>query len=299
MKTNKVIVILSIALIFACQPHDDSNNGVNEVPKETKSTDINLNISILLDLSDRLEREVQPSQMKRDLNIIKKITQVFRKDMQEKGAFQANGKLRVLFKPTPDDPDINKLASKLNVDLSEMQNTQKKDVYDNIQNNFENALTQIYSLTLETRNWIGSDIWRFFKNDVQDLCIEKDDSYRNILVIVTDGYIYHKQSVERSNNKTSYVTPAYLRNEGFRDTNSWEKKLSSEDYGLISFDKDLSDLEVMVLEVNSSEVHKAEEDVIKAFLGNWLSEMNVNHYEIHNTDLPTNTSVRIENFLEK
>ncbi len=295
------VIIFSLSIIaVSCSVNNEEESATERQSSEKPATvDKQLNISILLDLSDRLERNLQPAQSKRDIQIVNTITGILQQDMQEKGAFLSKGKLRVLFKPAPRDPNVNNLAKKLNVDLSEMHNKKKKEVYDNIQTEFQTSLEEIYALTMESKNWIGSDFWRFFKNDVKDLCIVNDSSYRNILVLITDGYIYHEQSTDRIKNRTTYVTPKYLRQEGFRDNSQWRTKFEEGDYGLIYFDKEMQNLEVLVLEINSSESHKNDEDILRAYIGKWLNELKVKNFEIHNTDLPENTKIRIESFFRK
>jgi len=292
------VIIFSLSIIaVSCSVNDKEESGSEgQSNKKEIPVDKQLNISILLDLSDRLERDLQPPQSKRDIQIVKSTIKIFKKDMEEKGAFLTKGKLRVLFTPPPNDPNINNLAKKLNIDLTDMHNKKKKEVYDNIQTKFQTSLKQIYDLTIQSKNWVGADIWRFFKNDVKDLCIESDTNYRNILVLITDGYIYHAQSTDRIGNRTAYVTPNFLSREGFRKNTQWREKFKKGDYGLISFDSKLQKLEVLVLEVNPSKNHKNDEDIIRAYIGKWLKELNVKNFEIYNTDLPENTKVRIGNF---
>ena len=79
--------------------------------------------------------------------------------------------------------------------VPKLENKGRKEVYDSITDLYSKNLENIYQETIETSAWEGSDIWRFFKDDVKDFCIEKDTTYRNILIILTDGYLYHKQSV--------------------------------------------------------------------------------------------------------
>ena len=297
MKKLTVIIFSLSTIVLSCSVSDKEESGSDGGShKKEIPVDKQLNISILLDLSDRLERDLEPTQSRRDIQIVNTITEILQQDMEEKGAFLSKGKLRVLFKPTPVDPNVNNLAKKLNVDLSGMHNKKKKEIYDNIQTKFQTSLTKIYDLTLESKNYIGSDIWRFFKNDVKDLCIENDTNYRNILVLITDGYIYHKQSTDRIKNRTTYVTSNYLRREGFPSNSQWKTKFEEGDYGLISFDKEMQNLEVLVLEINSLAKHKNDEDILSAYIEKWLNELKVQDFEIHNTDLPENTKIRIENF---
>lgn len=295
---NKIALILFSFILFSCNSgaEADKVEQASTAPQTTAVKPSMLNISIVLDLSDRVIQPMQPSQSERDIQIVSKLTDIFRSNMKAKGSFQSKDKIRVLFKPAPDDPNINNIAKKLSVDLSNMNSKQKKDVYDNITTNFEEGLQEIYTQTIKSKNWVGSDIWRFFKRDVQDLCVDPNPEYRNIVVIVTDGYLYHSQSRDRQKNRTSYITPKFLQDEGFRKTSNWKDKLDKEDYGLISANQSFNNLEVLVLELNASESNKNDDDIIRAYLTKWFKEMKIEAPVLYETDLPSNTEKKIENF---
>lgn len=259
-----------------------------------------LKISVLWDLSDRINPAIHnelPSNADRDIAIIKYFADYLKADMDKKGAYMAKGKLKVFFSPNPTDQDINSLASKLDVDLANKDVKAKKEIYDNISGNFETTAKQITDITIKTSKWEGSDIYRFFKNDVVDYCVSKDTLYRNILVILTDGYIYHPQSKGRDGNKSEYILSDLLNSLGLRNNQNFKSTFQSKNCGLISTRKDLNNLEILVLEVNSEANHKNDEDVIKFYLQNWFTEMNRKRFEIYNTDLPENTKKRIADFL--
>jgi hypothetical protein len=277
-----------IALFYGCDSGNGSSSGTTPTEPEQ------LNISVLLDLSDRVIREMQPTQSERDIAIVDTLIGIFKKNMEEKGPYQSKDKMQILFRPVPTDANISTIAEQLRVDLSTLDNKQKKKEYDSIKHKFRQGLEEIYKLTLQTKNWQGSDIWRFFKYDAKGLCI--DANYRNILVIITDGYLYHEQSLDRLKNRTAFITGVYLQKEGFRNNPNWSSKFDKQDYGLIFSGQTYEDLEVMVLEVNPSPKHIKDEEIIRAFLGKWFDEMKMKKAVIHNTALPTETKKSIKNF---
>lgn len=301
---KKIIYIFTIALIFAsCADEKKSettveNTGENEVANV--KSDKQLNITILLDLSDRIEPTKYPSKpehFERDIEIVNYFTEIFKKDMEQKGAFMANGKMKVIFSPRPNDEEISRIASELSVDLSRTKNTkEKKQVFDNMSSNFKENLERIYSKTIDTKNYPGSDVWRFFKNDVSDYAISDDENYRNILVILTDGYLFHEGSKDKEGNRSMSLLPRDVQNYGFRSSN-WKEKFENDDYGYISTRDDLNNLDVLVLEISPSPQDKDDEDVIKAYLQKWFNEMNVNEFELYNSDLPQYTKTRIDKFI--
>lgn len=262
-----------------------------------------LNISILIDLSDRIdpkEDPVTPSHKKRDIEIIKSITEIFKAEMKEQGAFFAKGKMRVFFHPSPQNTAINEIVQKLNVDLSTIAKpVEKKQIYNTITQTFEEQLSLIYDEVIEKDKYFGSDIWRFFKNDVKDYCIDSSPEYRNVLILVTDGYIYHQGSKDRIENRTAYITPGFFQREGFRKNPNWEQKYEQEKYGLLVKEKGLENLEVLVLEIAPSQVSRNDEDIIKRYLEDWFNGMGVKRFALYNTDLPNNTNLRLNNYFKK
>jgi hypothetical protein len=298
MKKHLLFLLLFI-VISSCNSNDkkaDENSENNIVKKFGKQ----LNISVLWDLSDRINPAIhkeQPSNSERDIAIIKYFADYLKNDMDKKGAFMAKGKLKIFFSPNPSDPNVNSLSSKLDVDLSDKDVKIKKEIYDNISSTFEQTAKQITDITIKTSKWDGSDIYRFFKNDVKDYCVSKDTSYRNILVILTDGYIFHPQSKGRVGNKSEFILPDLLTSLGLRNNPNYKSVFQTKNCGLISNRSDLNNLEILVLEINSEANHKDDEDVIKLYLQNWFTEMKAKRFEIYNTDLPDNTKKRIADFL--
>ena len=305
MKISKLIILSVFAVgLFSCKNDvkNEKNTPQTEEKSNKKKIEKQLNITILLDLSDRIEPTKYPSSpehFERDIEVVNYFTELFKKDMTKKGAFMAKGKMKVIFSPRPNDSEINSIASQLSIDLSKTKNTkEKKIIFDNVSLNFKENLTKIYSKTIETKNYPGSDIWRFFKNDVVDYCIEENKDYRNILVLITDGYLYHKNSIDKTKNRTASLLPKNIASSGLRNVN-WKEKFDNQDYGFITSRTDLNNLDVLVLEINPSEKYKNDEDVIKEYLSKWFTEMNVNSFKLYNSDLPQYTKSKIDKFINK
>lgn len=298
-------ILMANLTLFSCTSENEANNSEeSEIPNTPARKQLNINI--LWDLSDRIDPTQHPNSpehYQRDIEIIKYFTEYFKKDMDTKGAYSANGKIKVFFTPPPADNEINSIAKELTIDLSSYNgqgaSKEKKKVYDNITSTFVNNATKIYQLTVENnqgnKDWPGSDIWRFFKENVET-CIIPDTSYRNILVILTDGYIYHKESNEKEKNRTSQITPSILA--PFRNNQNWKERFNEGDYGLINpRNAKLDKLEVLVLEVNSNSGYKKDEDYITAYLDKWFDEMGVRNKRVYTTDLTNTTVSKIQAFM--
>lgn len=214
--------------------------------------------------------------------------------MASRGAYKAKGRIKVFFNPIPEDAEINRLAASLSVDLSKADTKAKKEIYDNLSTQFDTAIERIYDQSLESRRWVGADVWRFFKKDVQEHCML--DGYRNIVVLLTDGYLYHERSKLKEGNRYSYLVGPLLESLGLRRTNQWREKIEQNDIGLISTQSGLEDLEVLVLELCPEANHPQDEDILEYLLEKWFKEMGVGRYKVYSTDLPTNTEESIKRF---
>lgn len=275
-------------------------SGCGEAKKKTTKKNQALNITVLLDLSDRVNPKKYPNKpehFERDVAIVKYITTLFKRSISAKGAFAAKGKMKVVFSPRPDDDEINRIAQELSADFSGKKPAEKKQIYDRISSGFERNLQKIYSKTIKTNHYPGSDVWRFFKNDVGDYAVLDDENYRNVLVILTDGYLYHDLSRGTKGNRSMSLSPQQLKRRGLRSKN-WMEKFEKKDYGYITPETDLSNLDILVLEINPSNNHKNDEDVIKAYLKKWFTEMKVRYFKFYNTDLPQHTKLRIDKFFK-
>lgn len=300
-KYSYSLLIVFFLLTGGCGSSGSSSVSSQSGEKTNSLQPQQLNITILCDLSDRIDVKKypeKPEHFERDLAIVKEVSNYFIKDMENKGAYSAKGKIKVIFSPKPQDPNINVWAEKLNVDLSKMDPKQKKDVHDNISKTFADNLGKIYNSALTSNKWLGSDIWRFFKNDVKDYCVDNNPEYRNILIILTDGYIYHQDSKDRNESRFAYILPELFDQFKLRNNPNWKENIVKQDFGLITTRSDLNDLEVLVLEVTPSPNNKNDEDIIKVVLSKWFEDMKVKRFAIFNSDLPEYTKQRINDFMK-
>ena len=130
------------------------------------------------------------------------------------------------------------------------------------------------------------------------MAIDNNPIYRNILVVITDGYIYHEDTKFKEGNRMSYILPQTAKSLGLTKSD-WKEKIDKMDFGLIAPRKDLDNLEVLMLEINPSKnASPYEEDILNEVLSKWLSEMGIKKFEIYKTDIPQTTKKRIENFMK-
>lgn len=301
-----VLAVVVVVIVLLMLGNNSSKIEINTDDNSTISDSITisvqpygrnkpLNITVLLDLSDRITKSTNPSNTERDIAIVKNVISVFKNDIANKQLVLMDGCLKVLFYPTPNDTNMASLAQELEVSVSKNTSNLKDIVTTNmLEQKFENNLKTIYDKALKQNKWPGCDIWNFIKSK-QNLYM-KDAKYRNILVIVTDGYVYHQNAKFNSGKRYSYLLGSNIA--PYRDPVNYDTKIQNDDFGLISTKNDLSGLEVLVLEVNPEQGKPVDYDIIKLVLSNWFKEMGASKCEVYQTDLPSNTKVNIDKFFK-
>lgn len=301
MKLNIVLLGILILINISCQSDKkDSTKSSDQkettAVRKTKTSNQNLNISLFLDLSDRISPTKYPNQSmeyyERDLGYISSVSKAFNLHVRSKKIIQMNDRIQLFFDPAPANPEINNLAKQLKVELT--KNNVTKERLSKINSDYTNLTKQIYELAISDNKYIGSDIWRFFKSSAKDYCIK--DGYRNILVILTDGYVYHKDTKLMEGTKSSYLTPSVISKFGLNKSD-WHQKIEKKGYSFITPTSGLENLEILVLGINPSKNNPYEEDVIKNYWSTWLKEMGVNNHLIRTSDLPSNLDEVIQNFI--
>lgn len=268
-----LVVLIGLVVLTKC-----SSGSTNESDKDSQPAP--LNITVLLDLSDRLTRDLTPSQFDRDTAIVNYLVDQFIKETKKNQLTKSQNCMRVMFYPQPSLGNIALLAGELDVNLSKAEKSEKKKILSTMRQSFSSDLTQIYQSTLETKNWAGCDIWGFFSDkDVDKYCIKP--GYRNIVVILTDGYLFHSSNKIKEGNNYSYILP---------------QTLSIPESGLISRRDGLDNLEVLMLELNPYDPKTSQQ--IHSILENWFKSMGVQKFGSANTTMPKNTESVIDAFLD-
>ena len=154
----------------------------------------------------------------------------------------------------------------------------------NMRTTFKENLSTIYDQTIQQQKWVGCDIHGFFSNGSVDVqCIRKGE--RNILFILTDGYIDHVDNRYCKGNKYSYIWPKYLRDKTYNGL-------------IVDRSKPLDELEVCVLELNPFDMKTYSR--LRSVLETWFTGMGIpaGKITIGQTDLPTNTQPIIDKLFE-
>lgn len=295
---NCLLYIFVFSLIFNSCKKDDLKEEIQLKPSYTseklKGERKNLNISILLDLSDRIKPKKHPDSTmafyERDIGYIKSIAESFEIHIRNKRSIKIDDKIQLFIDPEPSEKKLNEKMKSLKISFT--RDTAKRDSILQTSKKYEEITKSIYESTIKDNNYIGSDIWRFFKNKLKDYCVE--DGYRNILVILTDGYLYHNNSKKRVKNRSTYLTHNFIVNNKI-----FANDILNKDFGFIVPTKDLENLEILVLGINPYKGNLNDEEIIHTYFYNWFKEMGVKKFKVQNTDLPSNMDKIIRNFIFK
>ena len=188
-----------------------------------------------------------------------------------------------MFYPTPKDDEVATIAKSLAINASDLPvGTDKLNKITHATNDFCNSLGKIYALAKQQGHFHGSDIWGFFANgDVDIHCVR--EGYRNILIIVTDGYLYEYDNRIQNGDESNFITDPILQNPNAK---------------LITgrTDSVKGDLEVLVLEVSPRDPKQLPH--MKSLIEQWLTDLGVNKAQVWQTQLPSNTETVIKQFLQ-
>lgn len=251
------------------------------------SIDDSLNVTILLDLSDRISKPAShgATQMEKDSSIVATISQLLVKAIQAKNIFGSGDLLRVVFEPIPND--FAKSMDSLKFDLrgdekDPLTPKEKKLLTIRLRDGqLQKGLSPIYEKTLSNKNWIGCDVWSYMNNKACDLCVV--DGYRNILVIVTDGFLFHVDS-------WGMTAPGEYRGIS-PQTLAIQQRITP-----VKANDNFANLEVLMLEVAPTKPNEYQK--MDDLISDWFKGMGVKRFVMHGTDAPANTAKYISNFFE-
>jgi hypothetical protein len=152
------------------------------------------------------------------------------------------------------------------------------------------------------RQNFGADIWTYFNEGIDDKRVLPDEkpindqtnsyinTYRNILIITTDGYIeagIYDKGFDLSKTRIDNFRTAYLAS-GQHDLQSFFKK--NKQFRITPVHNEhLKNLEVLVMELydrsrskgGAASVQPTDMEIIKLFWTDWLQQSKVKRFELH------------------
>ena len=243
-----------------------------------------LNIVVILDTSDRVSKKKHPSQMKRDIEIVKEIVTQFAK-VVETHILEAEGlKYRdYLTVVVPDQPSVPpipwEIMDKLTIEHSGEDFTSLRGnsgILTDLKKQKEVLLDEIPKLYefVEKHKQTGSDIWDWFQSEAEDYFLADQP---NLIICLSDGYLNFDKSIEAKRRKGTFMQVGKLR-----DAPNWKEKIHGRD-GLLSKGKDFTPYNVKFLmveitlqgEKGSGIPYQQDFEIIKAYWETWLNSMGI------------------------
>lgn len=268
-----LLAILFVGCIISSCGGD--NNSTSKAKNSTTKTNVSstikdkpLNLAIFVDLSDRImKNQSNMKQEDKDKIILKELAQKFY-DKNAKKFAQSKDIFQIVFYPAPNG--AQDFAQNLSLDLKKLNSVpEKRSALLNFQENLSNGVDSLYSNAVKANKFFGSDIWGYFSKDkVKDLY---NDGFRNVLVVITDGYIYDANNKVKDGNNYSYILPSTL---------------SIPNSGLIPCKISNPDLEVYVIECNANP--QTDFPKMKTILEKWFKDMGIENMDIQDSDIPAN-----------
>lgn len=297
---NKSIVFyisLILTLFIGCSKTNQDHNSSASHLKVNKD----LNLTILIDLSDRISLKKHPYQVQKDLKLISSIVEIFKQHLASKGVVNSEDKIKVIYYPEIKNDKLNTVIDSLNIDLEKMSFIERKRMFSQLINRFNENLIKLYDVASSMQQYPGSDLFNYFKHRLIDDCIIEDSNFVNLLIILTDGYIYHRNAMYRVGNRFSYLAPKSQHIQLFRNRADWERIFDSKDFGLINTNLDLSKLYIIAAQFDPISQSPQDFDIMSKYWSKWFEEQNLKpkNFKILRNDNPVLNISIIENFIRR
>ena len=235
-----------------------------------------LNVVVILDLSDRIDPIRHPGQAAQDLKVLDGLVTLFEESVR-KGLYLLS-KDRLAFAVAPQatayQGELMELADRLRISMPDLNATgteRGKPGFDRARADLTNGLNRLYSSAVASTNYVGADIWSFFR-DRLDSYLSTEPGVQDVVIVVTDGYINFDAKIERARPRrgprTSFMQVASLRGEP-----GWEGRFDREDLGLISFGPRYQHVNMIVTGLRYVDLN--DQPIVERYWRKWLSEMGV------------------------
>jgi len=290
-QTQSCKLLILLILISFCQACSAPKARAQDI-KPSKPIPANINLSILLDLSARIKPTAKPIQQQKDKDIeyLKIIYNSISQHIKNKNLATINETIQTYIEPIPTNNKIQKILKRCKHDFNE--NNPKHQKVLGLTTKYTNDISIIYDIAMTQNTYLSSDVWGFFKHLHPNII---NAEKRNILVILTDGYIYHKNHTLQNKSQYSYITPKLIEKLKLNNPD-FKRLIKNSDFGIIlATPFNLSYLEVLIIGVNETQQPPIYNEVLTFILGNWLQQMGVKHYSI----IPNYNSVIIKKQIEK
>ncbi|MBT1696182.1 hypothetical protein KK083_04810 [Fulvivirgaceae bacterium PWU4] len=310
----KPLRLFWILTLVGCITKASNEHSAQSTPDTTGIE--HFNIIIAPDLSNRQNYKLYPRPLK-DGDIISTLMEKFPAILNHRRQENQQDKLSIAFinKNWTESAQINE--EQLIIDFSRFENQKKRIDYlkgrskEKFETDTARFMAEYRKIDKLARNGTsGSDIWSFLNSGVDDTMIKTEtkvetflgkmykNSFRNILIILTDGYIeadmYGKDACLSTNPRQCYYLST-SRIKQFRNAHKYSAASSIDEFfktsgwGIAKANNDLlKDTEVLILEIydrsltsgGTATVHPSDSEIIRLFWSDWLRKSGVTRFDI-------------------
>ena len=237
-----------------------------------------INIVVILDTSDRVSKERNPSQAAKDVEIAKSIVDFYYERARRK-MFSTKNSLAFVVPEQPNTPQISsEIIRNLKIWPTREDQRIGSSKFEEKKESLLKAIDELYQLVKTENTFTGSDIWKWFRAS-EALYLKKD--MQNYIICISDGYLDFNRSIQDSRpkigNKTSYIP--YAQVVEFRDDSDWEQQFDSAGHGLLEIGKDFRSYDVNFLMVEIKLRHMLDLPILEKYWRTWLESMGINDSE--------------------
>ncbi|MDX2129641.1 MAG: hypothetical protein SFU91_11470 [Chloroherpetonaceae bacterium] len=285
---------LSIILLSACGESEkqDSDNQMNT----DSLTQKHVNMVVALDLSDRISPKKNSEQAVIDKSLINASYQCFLMEVQKKYFILSKDRFRLLFFSQPENAyssQILLMNDSLNINVESISLSDRRDYVPGFGKVLSRQVDLLYTLAQTSPTYAGADIWSFFAHELQGYTAPKNSNFRNVLIILTDGYLqFENRYSSKRDSRTSMNVAKY------RSLKNW-KPAFEKDGGLLPAGN-FSEWEVIVMEVTPAlEANTKELEILTLYWSKWFESMNIKRHKIiFSKELPEQSIAQLVKFID-
>ena len=237
-----------------------------------------LNITVVVDLSNRIDPDRHPGQVARDKAALESVLAAFREEVKRKLFIASHDRLSVGLAPQKGNPAAFGYLDSLSIDMGETPLDERRRSFDASASTFRRYLDTLYADAADLKRYWGADLWRYFAGLQVDTVTASGAPIRNVMVVLSDGYLIAEDNMYREGCRTNYLNDSIL--EQFREKPNWERKFKRQDCGFIPAQRDLGNLEVLIIGLRPRSYFN-EAAILRTYWAKWMQEMGVQRIAIH------------------
>lgn len=226
---------------------------------------------ILLDLSDRL---LYAQQAEKDQEIIKIVFDCFAASVARNLTIKSEDRFLIRIMPQQGSPlRADRWENKLSLDMASFKPSEKATAYNEFKNSLQKNLTELYNeanLGGDHKNYYGTDIWRYFKDQIDS---DLSNKYSIRIIVLTDGQFDFESKAHGLEDKRRFTNSHFIKNLKGLD---WQEKADKEGWGYIPVELSEIQAKWIICGIRAkNENDLLENQKLRYFWQKWLIESGV------------------------